>query len=271
MVRSYPVKQVSSAPATGRVFYEFLMNNITIPAAANHTIWYTGEENKLSKPNESAFRGDIPKGRTLELISLCGKPMETTNPLSYTFGGDEPYVLVSDLSDKSREELCIPKNARGKDKVFNSNFKPYNQLPELTKMSNEIAALSVPKSISNYLSGVKSKINYSEADVLDMLTKSFEDLSGPEMMQFLHGNHLAWASLAYVRDKGNVAGDILAEFHGQNPTDFYTKDLGTVLPAMFFGLASLGQNPVDFHKKLDVEIWGLREAAEYMKKYMPLE
>ena len=86
------------------------------------------------------------------------------------------------------------------------------------------------------------------------------------MMHFLHGNHLAWAALAYMREEGNVAGDLLAEFHGQNPTDFYTKDLGTVLPSMFFALASLGQDPVKFHDKLDVEIWGAKEAAKYMQK-----
>jgi hypothetical protein len=267
MVRNYPVKNVNSAPATGRVFYEFLMRNIAIPAAANHNIWYAGAKAQLDKTDQFAFRGDIPKGKTLELVALAGKGVESP----YTFTGEEPYVLVSDLSHSAREELGIPANARDKDKVFNSNFKPHEQLPKLTKISNELAALSVPKSISNYLAGVKGKVNYSERDVLDLLTASFDDLSGPEIMHFLHGNHLAWAALAYIREEGNVAGDLLTEFHGQNPTDFYAKDLGTVLPAMFFALASLGKNPLDFHKKLDLEVWGAKEAAKYMQQYMPNE
>lgn len=269
MVRNYPVRNVSSAPATGRVFYDFLMRSIRIPAAANHNIWYAGAEAQLDKPDQFAFRGDIPAGKTLELIALAGKPLGGS--CGYTFTGEEPYVLVSDLSDNTRSELGIPDNTREKDKVFNSNFKPYDQLPQLTKVSNELAVLSVPKSISSYLAGVKAKVNYSERDVLNLLTASFDDLSGPEMMHFLHGNHLAWAALAYMREKGNVAGDILAEFHGQNPTDFYTKDLGTVLPAMFFAVANLGKDPLDFHKKLDVEVWGAKEAAQYMQQYMPRE
>ncbi len=267
MVRDYPVKSVSSAPATGRVFYEFLMRNIAIPAAANHNIWHAGATAQLNQPDKFAFRGDVPRGITLELVALAGNPVGSP----YTFTGDESYVLVSDLSDRVREQLGIPANARDKDKVFNSNFKPYDQLPQLTKVSNELAALSVPKSISSYLAGVKAKVNYSEKDVLNLLTASFDDLSGPELMHFLHGNHLAWVALSYVREKGNVAGDILAEFHGQNPTDFYTKDLGTVLPAMFFALASLGQDPLVFHKKLGVEVWGAKEAAEYMRQHLPCE
>jgi hypothetical protein len=265
MIREYPVKNTSSAPATGRVFYEFLMRNIAIPAAANHNIWYASAEAQLSRPDDYAFRGDIQKDQTLELITLAGKPVESP----HTFTGDESYVLVSDLSDKAKEDLKIPINARGKDKVYNSNFKGYDQLPQATKASNELAALSVPKSISSYLAGVKAKVNYSERDVLNLLTAGFDNLSGPEMMHFLHGNHLAWVALAYMREDGNVAGDIIAEFHGQNPTDFYTKDLGTVLPMMFYALANLGQDPLVFHKKLDVDIWGAKEAAEYMQKYMP--
>jgi len=270
MVRSYPVKKVTSAPATGRVFYEFLMRNIGVPASANHKIWYAGEKAKLGRPAEYAFRGDIPEGRTIRLVTLAGKAFEEGEK-DYTFTGNEPYVLVSDLSDKAREELGISKNARDKDKVFNSNFKPYDQLSESTRWSNELAALSVPKSISSYLAGVKGKVNYSERDVLEMLTAGFEDLSCPEMMHFLHGNHLAWAALAYMRDNGKVEGDIMAEFHGQNPEDFYTKDLGTVLPAMFFALANLGQDPVKYHDKLDIEVWGAKDVAQYMKQFMPKE
>jgi len=265
MIRNYPAAHPSTAPATGRLFYEFLMGKIAIPASANHTIWYAGVEDQLKHPDKFAFRGDIPKGRTLELITLASKPINA----AYTFKGDEEYVLVSDLSEFARKELGIPADARGRDKVFNSNFKPFNQLSEFTRWSNELAALSVPKSISSYLAGVKGKVNYSEQDVLNLLETGFRDLSSPEMMHFLHGNHLAWAALAYMREKGNVAGDLLTEFHSQNTADFYTKDLGTVLPAMFFALANLGQDPMKFHDMLDIEVYGTKGAAEYMRQFMP--
>lgn len=268
MLRQYPVKTVSSAPATGRVFYEFLMRNIAIPASANHTIWYAGLEAQLKQPENYAFRGDIPQGRTLELVALAGKALESPAS-SYTFTGDESYVLVSDLSSKAREELAIPATAREKDKVFNVNFKPYEQLSPLTKMSSELAALSVPKSISSYCAGSKAKVNYSERDVVDLLAACFDNCSGPEMTHFLHGSHMAWVALAYLREQGNVAGDIMAEFHGQNPADFYTKDLGSILPALFFALASLGKEPVDFYERLGVDVWGAQEAAEYMRQYLP--
>jgi hypothetical protein len=264
MMRDYPIKKVSTAPATGRVLYEFLMKNIKIPASATHNLWYANAKEQLKEPNKYNFRGDIPKGKTLELVALGGNPIGA----SYTFKGDESYVLVSDLSASAKKELGIPENARGKDKVFNSNFKPFDQLSEMTRWSNELAALSVPKSISSYLAGVKSKVNYSERDVLELLDASFNDLSSPQMMHFLHGNHLAWAALSYMREKGKVEGDLIAEFNGQNPADFYSKDMGTILPAMFFALANLGEDPIKFYNKLDIEIYGAKDAAEYMRRYM---
>ena len=47
------------------------------------------------------------------------------------------------------------------------------------------------------------------------------------------------------------------------------KDIGTVLPAMFFALASLGQDPVQYHDLIDLEIWGARDAAVYMQQFRP--
>ncbi|HLC53715.1 MAG TPA: hypothetical protein VJK03_04170 [Candidatus Nanoarchaeia archaeon] len=266
MIRNYPVKKPSSAPATGRLLYDHLMRNLKIPAAANHTIWYAGESQKREEPTKYAFRGDIPQGKTLELKALAGDPFEKS--ALYTFKGTELYVLVSDLTASAHKDLNIPKNARDKDKVFNANFKPYEKLSEITRYSNELAALSLPKSISSYLAGVRGNVNYSESDVLNFLNTSIENLSSPEMMHILHGNHLAWAALSYMREQGNVEGDLLAEFHGQNPADFYVKDLGTVLPSMYYAVANLGQNPVDFHVKLDIEIWGARSAADYMTQYL---
>ncbi|OGC06853.1 hypothetical protein A2526_05450 [candidate division WOR-1 bacterium RIFOXYD2_FULL_36_8] len=265
MLRTYPVSKPSSAPATGKLFYEFLMQNIKRPAAANHEIWLSGVTDQLKHPDKFAFRGDIPTGKSLEVISIAGNPVSSP----YVFTGKEDCVLVSDLSDQAKEELGISQQAPLKDKVFNSNFKPYDQLPELTRISNELAVLSVAKSISSFLAGVKGKANYSEKDVFGFLVAGLEDLSSSEMMHLLHGNHIAWATLAYIRGQGKVSGNISSEFHGQNPTDFYIKDLGTVLPTIFFALASLGSDPMFFYTKLDVEIWGAREAAEYMRQFMP--
>src|SRR3989344_6181208 len=116
-MRTYPVKSPSSAPATGRVLYEYLMRNIKIPAGSNHEIWYAGEKSKLDNPQTYAFRGDIPVGKTLELSALGGRTYD--GPKSHTFTGEESYVLVSDLTQASREELGIPVNVRARDKVFN--------------------------------------------------------------------------------------------------------------------------------------------------------
>ena len=267
MTRSYPTSRPSTAPGTGRLLYEFLMRNIKISAGANHTIWYEGEKTKLEAPDKYAFRGEIPIGNLLVLVGLGGKMFDFSK--TYMVDGSESYILVSDLAPLERERLGIPSTCRDRDKVFNSNFKPYDDLPEMTKWSNELAALSVPKSISTYLGGVKGKVNYSEVDALKMLQACFIDLSGPEMMHILHGNNAAWTALAYMREKGNVEGDILTEFHGQNSADFFSKDLGTVLPALYFALASLGENPSAYHQKIDLEVWGSKEAASYMLNYMP--
>ena len=268
-LREYPVRKPSSAPSTGRILYEFLIDNLRTPSAANHLLWYSGEGAKLPQPEKYAFRGDIPIGESLELISIAGKPLNEGQSIVHKLDGTEPYIQVSDLAPKSRLELNIPETAKPKDKVYNPNFKPFDQLDPLTKMSNELASLSVVKSISSYLGGVRGKVNYSEKDVLSLLSSCFTDLSSPEMMHFLHGNHLAWAALEYVRTNGNVTGNIRTEFHGQNTSDFYQKDLGTILPAMFFALANLGQDPVEYFKQLDIEVWAADKAAEYMRQFMP--
>lgn len=268
-LRTYPTSKPSSALATGRLFYEFLMGNITVCATANHNIWYKGREEELKHPEAFAFRGDLPTGQTIELLTLEGKPIEgaAESGAPYTFTGDEGFVLVSDLTDRARQELGIPDGARGKDKVYNPNFKAYEDLPQFTRYSNELAALSVPKSISGYL--CPANVNYSERDVLGFLSGAFDNISGPEMAHILYGNNAMWTALSYIRSDGSVEGDVMAEFYGQNPWDFYTKDLGTVLPAMFFTLASLGQDPLTYHDKLDVEVWGAKDVAIFMKDYMP--
>ena len=266
-LRTYPIKRPSTAPATGRMLYAFLLENLKVPAASSHNVWKAGLDDQLERPDASPFRGKTPAGKTLELNSLAGKPVDSP----YTLTGKESFLLVSDLSDASRAELGIPVAAKPTDKVYNLNFGPYEDLPALSKMSNELAVLSVAKSISSYLAGVEKKVNYSEADVAKFLMTALSDLSSPEMMHLLHGNHIAWATLAYVREEGSVAGDIAAEFHAQNAPDFYTKDIGTILPTVFFLLASLGYDPMLGFNKIDTYIWGAKEAAKYMRQYMPQE
>lgn len=274
-LREYPVARASSVPGTGSIFYGYLMENLKIPASANHSIWYAGEAVKLTQPDKYAFRGKIPVGEAYELATLGGKPIpeserarKTESGVLYTFDGSESPVLVLDITPATRRKLNIPLDVRDKDKVFNPNFVPYELLDTYTKVSNELAALALPKSVSSYFGGT-GKVNYSELDVLKFLNACFDDLSSPQMMHVLHGNHMAWATLAYVRAGGNVAGDISAEFHRAQPPDFYEKDLGTVLPAMFYALALLGQNPAEHYAKLGIEVWGAKEAAEHMRQYMP--
>lgn len=271
--RAYPIKKPTSAPSTGSLLYQFLMKNLGVAASANHTIWYLGEEAKLPHPEQYAFRGDIPKGKTLELVALMGNPVIDSvdfkgKVANYTLKGNEDYVLVSDLSDNQRASLGIPANARGKDKVYNANFKKFEQLPNLTRMSNELASMAVPVSFSNYF-GSKGNILYSEKDVLSFLSSAVSDLNSPQMISILHANNSAWKALNHVRTNGVVSGDALAEFYAQQPTDFYMKDVGTVLPMMFYAFANLGVDPVEQFKKIDIEVWGAEDAAVYMRKYLP--
>lgn len=274
MIRKYPVEKPVSVPATGSRLYRHMLDTVKIPARANHEIWYLGEKNKLELPEEHAFRGGIPKGRTLELVTLSGSPIdkapnasESKEGFDYTFLGSEGPVYVKDLAESAKTYLAIPKKVSEKDKVFNPNFKPYEELDAFIKMSNELASLSFPKSFSSYLLG-SGKMLYSEKDVLEFIEACFNDLSSEEMLHVLHGNHLAWASLAYVRSNGKVEEDVCREFFAQNPADFYMKDVGTVLPAMFYSLAILGEDPAEYCNNIDFEIWGAKESAKYMRQYM---
>jgi len=276
MIRTYPVEKPTTAPGTGHQFYLHLLHHIGIPAQANHNIWYGGEKQKLAEPDKYAFRGCIPAGTELELKTLNGKPIMGSSAervtdratINYKFSGNDGPVLVLDLSDNARDILKIPDTSRPQDKVFNPNFKPYGELDKFTRWSNELASLSFVKCVSNYFGG-KGKLNYSEKDVLNFVDSCLVDLSSPEMDYLTNGNNLLWCGLAYQRNDGNINGDIELEFHAQNPTDFYMKDVGTLLPSMLYAVANLGQDPVEYHDKIDVTIWGARDAAEYMRQYLP--
>ncbi|MCX6770295.1 MAG: hypothetical protein NT051_06530 [Candidatus Micrarchaeota archaeon] len=266
-LRTYPVARPTTAPATGSILYKHLMENLKIPASASHKIWFAGEAEKLAKPDLYSFRGKAENRKKIELVALNGNAInKDSKPEIITLNGSET-VLVSDLSEKSKAELKMPENARGKDKVFNPNFVEYEQLGEYTKASNELAAIAFVKGFSSYYGGETGKTLYSEMDVLNFINVCFTDLSSKEMLYVMNNNHMAWTTLAYMREKG-ASGDMMVEFFAQNPHDFYNKDLGTILPSMFYTLALLNQNPVAYYEKLDVDVWGAREAATYMIQYM---
>lgn len=300
MPREYPVKKASGAPATGHQFYEHLMTHLDVPATANHKVWFNGEKAKLVEPDKYAFRGDTPYGKTLEFVTLSGKELNedddnvvATDHGTYlvTFYSQDQYkegsvrnedgenvkikelpIFVYDLAPQTKIELGIPDSARGKDKVFNPNFKAFDDLDEDTKLSNGLAALAIPKSISSWMIREKRNTTYSEKDVLNYLKACFENPNGAEMLYVMHANHMQWCALAYKREEGNVQGDLLTEFHLQQDPDYFVKDLGTILPGMFYALASLGEDPVPYFEQiedeLDMEIWGARDAAVYMRQYM---
>ncbi len=275
-LRKYPVNRPTTAPATGKLFHDYLLEPTSVKnsGSAAHNIWYRGMAMQLANQEEHPFRGRAHKGDKIELLTLSGEPIKASvgkrkgDSVVYTLKGVET-ILVSDLTDRSKQELGIPAKARDKDKVYNPNFVEYEQLDPVTKMSNELPALILPKSFSSYYAGLQGKVNYSEVDVLNFLTRCFTDLSSQEMMHLMSHNHMAWATASFIRSGGNTSGDVKAEFWSQNPPDFYQKDLGTLLPALFFAIASLGKDPVEFQQKLDVEVWGSKENAEYMRQYMP--
>jgi len=278
LIRDYPVKKAITVPATGSLFFNFMMENHKIPASASHEIWYRSQEKKLREPDKYEFRGDIPVGETLELITLGGELIETEGePLpdnvekigtayNYTFTGNELKVLVSDLSENAKRKLKIPAQASNDEKVYNTNFKIYDNLSEDTLNLNGLAALSVAKGFSNFLAAINT--NYSEKNVLFFLESCFDDLSGPEMTWLINTSNMAWTAHAYETAKRSVKGDVSKEFYRQSSVDWLMKDVGSVLPGMFFALASLGKDPVEYYKKLGVEIWGAEDAAIYMRGKM---
>jgi hypothetical protein len=111
MIREYPIKKPTSAPGTGSLLYGHLMENIIVPARANHDIWYAGQQAQLGYPEKYPFRGAIPKGRTIALLSISNKPLAESEKTvrvpnrefySHTFDGSEDPVLVSDLADEAK-------------------------------------------------------------------------------------------------------------------------------------------------------------------------
>jgi hypothetical protein len=281
MTRIFPVTQPSTIPGTGVALYQLLIENLDLVAKTNHTVWYEGEANKLLPENtpKHAFRGGIPVGETLELLTLSGEVLQNiesaveteSGTYVYTFTGIEGPVFVSDLASSAREQLRIPSSATVDAKVYNPNFKPFEDLDDITKTSNRNAAFAVAKAVDNYLAS-HGDVNYSERDVLKFIQRALHNLGGEEMKYIMHSNNMMWCALSIGRE-GRPKGDAKARFFGTNPPDFYAKDIGTVLPGLYYLLANLGEDPVVYQQKLakQATIWGAEGAAQHMKQYMPTE
>ena len=251
----YPVVEASNIAGSGRSFYEFLIQNVKLPAKLNHLLWYNGEKSKLDSPELYAFRGFFPTGTTLELTS--GK---------HTFTGEENFhVFVKDLTDRSKKLLAIPEMAKQGDKVYNYNFVKYEDLPDITKKSNEIATLSMAKALDSFLSR-KRGIYYSEKNVVDMINIALSDMTSDEMMALLDGNHIAWSISRYLTS--GMEPDITKQFFGQSDVEFYTRDIGTIAPSMLFTLAVLGVDPVPIVENNQIPIWGIMDVAYAMRNQM---
>lgn len=256
----YPVKKASTVPGSGAAHYMYLLSTIAVPSRLPHQLWYNGMEQLKDQPGHP-FQGFYPVGETLELKYPADAPMA-----DYTFTGNEKNpVLVEDLSSATRTELGISADAKPVDKVFNPNYREYDDLPHLTKMSNELATMALAKSIDSWLSSLFG-IAYSERNIVDMLMNAIARADSPEMFHILHGNHVAWCSLAYMRD-GRMEADITKQFYGQTDPEFYIKDLGTIMPAILYSLAILGVRPVNAVNKMGFDVWGINDVANSLDEY----
>jgi hypothetical protein len=255
----YPVQNASSIPNSGNALYFYLLENISIPARMSHELWYTGCEVLKNDPT-NPFQGFFPVGETLE-ISYGGSDM-----MEYTFTGEEQNpVFVKDLSAESKMKLGISATAKESVKVFNPYFVSYDDLSDRIKKDNELPALSLAKSIASFLS--RCDIMFTEKDVIEMLIIAMEDANSPHMRHILHGNHMAWCASRFLLT-GVMESDLKKNFYGQNDIDFYVKDIGTIMPSILYTFAVLGVNPMDMIKKLDYDLWGIKEVAEGMQKFM---
>jgi hypothetical protein len=255
----YPIKSPSSIPGSGQALYLHLVESVSVPAKLTHEIWYNGCE-QLRIESTHPFQGFFPIGKTFKL-SYGGSPMN-----DYTFTGEEKNpVFVKDLSSEAKLALGISADTNGADKVFNPLFRKYEELPEKTRKDNELPALSLAKSIASFLSS--KDVLFTEADVVDMLTVAVKAANSDQMRHILHGNHVAWCAARFMTT-GVMEEDIRRNFYGQNPVDFYVKDIGTIMPAMLYAFAILGSDPVEVIKHLDYDLWGVDAAAAEMQKFM---
>jgi hypothetical protein len=255
----YPLENATSIPNSGNALYIYLIENISVPARMSHEIWYKGCQ-RLVDDKDEAFHGFFPVGETLK-ISYAGAPM-----VDHTFTGEEKNpVFVKDLSPEAKLQLGISGKAKDSEKVFNPYFRPYNDLPEKIKKDNELPALSLAKSISAFLS--VNSILFTEKDVVDMLMLAVRDANSNAMRTILHGNHVAWCAARFMTF-GTVEEDIKKNFYGQNDIEFYMKDIGTIMPAILYTLAILGEDPVSVINYLDYDLYGIDTVALTLREYV---
>lgn len=255
----YPVLRPSTIPGSGTGVYLYLLENYSVPARLPHEVWYNGQQKKLDDPHDP-FKGYFPVGKTLKL-SYGGSDMR-----DYTFTGEERNpIFVKDLSEEALMELGI-RDAKPDEKIFNPNFVAYDELSQTTKASNEATTMSLAKSISSFLCTSKD-ILYTEKDIVEMLTVAIDHADSQEMRHILHGNHIAWCSIRFM-ETGIMEENIKKQFYGQNDIDFYIKDIGTIMPSILYTLAILGVNPIEMIKKLDYDLWDIKNVAARVMKFM---
>lgn len=262
-MNKYPSEHPSTIPGSGNTLYKYILENLSIPAKLPHEIWYNSQKAKLDDPHDP-FKGFYPVGKKLKLIVSADSWMT-----DYTFTGEETFpVFVRALSPEARLELGISKDADPSSKVFNPNFVAYDDLPESTKMSNEILPLSLAKSFSSYLC-LKVGVSYSEQQVVDMLVTALKRADSPEMAHILHGNHNCWCAMSFLKSR-KIEEDVKREFYGQNNEDFYMKDIGTIMPSILYTLAIVGANPLDMMALLTYDLYGIKDVAEILEGYMKI-
>jgi len=255
----YPTKLPSSLPGSGSAFYLHLLRNIAIPSRLPHDLWYKGQT-ILKKDRCHPFQGNYPIGETYK-ITYGNAPMK-----DHKFTGKEKNpVFVRDLHAETKIALGIQKDADPKEKVWNPNYCSFDELPEKVRISNEIATMSLAKSISSFL-GSKDSL-YTEKNIVSMLAIALKDANSQEMRHILHGNHISWCASRYI-DTGEMEEDIKREFYGQNSMEFYIRDIGTIMPAILYTFAVLGRDPIEMIGFLDYELWGIDEVAKELQGYM---
>jgi len=258
----YPTRRPASLPGSGSAIYLYLLENIAVPSRLPHELWYASQKSKLEDDHDP-FKGFFPVGKTFE-INYAGKGMGP-----YTFTGKEKNpVFVKDCSDETLMKLGI-RGAKPGEKVFNPNFVEYDDLPENARISNETATMSLAKSISSYLCGKKDTL-YTELDVSEMLIIAIRDGNSEEMRYILHGNHIAWCAARYI-ETGVMEEDLKKQFYAQTDSDFFDKDIGTIMPGILYTLALLGSDPTEVIKELGYDIWDIDKVALKLKSYMKPE
>jgi hypothetical protein len=256
----YPLVKPEEIPGSGSALYLYLLDNIKVPGALPHKVWYDGLTKILEDPSSTPFRGFFPVGETYKIRYGGHAAFE-----SHLFTGDEKNpVFVKDLHTETKLKLGIPGDASEDEKVWNQHYRPYKDVSEDTRKLNELPTLSLAKSISSwFLSNKTPRPYYTEVEVSEMLQIACMSPSSDEMMFLLHGNHLAWCTHSFLYH--GIQPDVKKEFYATNSPDFYIKDLGTIMPSVLYALTMLGVDPVTIVENLNYDLWGIDEVAKSLQ------